>query len=78
MARDTAQDMAQHQARHDHETLGRDASVEHVKQGTRRTPLILAITTIPGLPAYVAEFIGTFGLVFAGCGAIMIDTRAGR
>ena len=26
-----------------------------------------------GLPALVAEAIGTFGLVFAGCGAIMID-----
>jgi MIP family channel proteins len=25
-------------------------------------------------PAYVAEGLGTFGLVFAGCGAIMIDT----
>lgn len=29
---------------------------------------------IPVLPAMVAEGIGTFGLVFTGCGAIMIDT----
>lgn len=28
---------------------------------------------LPLLPAMVAEGIGTFGLVFAGCGAIMID-----
>jgi MIP family channel proteins len=28
------------------------------------------------LAAYVAEGIGTFGIVFAGCGAIMIDTRS--
>ncbi len=27
--------------------------------------------------AYVAEGLGTFGLVFAGCGAIMIDTLSG-
>lgn len=26
------------------------------------------------LPAYIAEGIGVFGLVFAGCGAIMVDT----
>ncbi len=32
---------------------------------------------IPLLPACVAEGIGTFGLVFAGCGAIMIDTLSG-
>ncbi len=31
----------------------------------------------PLLPACVAEFIGTFGLVFAGCGAIMSDTLSG-
>ncbi|GCE15446.1 MIP/aquaporin family protein [Tengunoibacter tsumagoiensis] len=34
-------------------------------------------TVAPGpvhLRAYVAEGLGTFGLVFAGCGAIMIDT----
>lgn len=29
------------------------------------------------LPAIVAEAIGTFGLVFAGCGAIMIDQLSG-
>lgn len=28
-------------------------------------------------PAYMAEGLGTFGLVFAGCGAIMIDTLSG-
>jgi glycerol uptake facilitator-like aquaporin len=27
-----------------------------------------------GLAPYLAEGIGTFGLVFAGCGAIVIDT----
>jgi MIP family channel proteins len=32
---------------------------------------------IPLLPACVAEGIGTFGLVFAGCGAIMIDMLSG-
>jgi MIP family channel proteins len=31
----------------------------------------------PLLPACVAEGIGTFGLVFAGCGAIMIDRLSG-
>jgi MIP family channel proteins len=29
------------------------------------------------VPACVAEFIGTFGLVFAGCGAIMINALSG-
>lgn len=29
------------------------------------------------LPACVAEAVGTFGLVFAGCGAIMVDTLSG-
>ncbi len=32
---------------------------------------------IPLLPACVAEGIGTFGLVFAGCGAIMTNTLSG-
>jgi aquaporin NIP len=31
----------------------------------------------PLLAACVAEFVGTFGLVFAGCGAIMSDTLSG-
>lgn len=31
----------------------------------------------PLFPACVAESIGTFGLVFAGCGAIMVDTISG-
>jgi MIP family channel proteins len=31
----------------------------------------------PLIAACVAEFIGTFGLVFAGCGAIMIDALSG-
>ena len=30
----------------------------------------------PWLPACVAEFLGVFALVFAGCGAIVVDTRA--
>jgi MIP family channel proteins len=33
--------------------------------------------TLPGFPALVAEGIGTFGLVFAGCGAIMINQLSG-
>ena len=33
----------------------------------------IAVRHNPLLPALVAEGIGTFGLVFAGCGAIMID-----
>ena len=31
----------------------------------------------PLLPSCIAEFIGTFGLVFAGCGAIMSDSLSG-
>jgi MIP family channel proteins len=31
----------------------------------------------PLIPACAAEFVGTFGLVFAGCGAIMSDTLSG-
>ena len=31
--------------------------------------------TIPYLRALVAEAIGTFALVFAGCGAIMVDAK---
>ncbi len=31
----------------------------------------------PFLPACLAEFVGTFGLVFAGCGAIMVDRLSG-
>lgn len=38
----------------------------------RKTPAIPS-----GLPALIAEAIGTFGLVFAGCGAIMIDQLSG-
>ena len=34
-------------------------------------------STSPLLPACVAEGIGTFGLVFAGCGAIMVDAISG-
>jgi MIP family channel proteins len=42
----------------------------------QRAAALRAIAGVPGIdgfPAYVAEFIGVFGLVFAGCGAIMID-----
>lgn len=41
---------------------------------TRLSP---ASPLAPLLAACVAEFIGTFGLVFAGCGAIMVDARTG-
>jgi MIP family channel proteins len=44
----------------------------------RALPRLRFPSASPGDPAiwaaYVAEGIGTFGLVFAGCGAIMIDT----
>jgi glycerol uptake facilitator-like aquaporin len=36
-----------------------------------------ALPRMPLLVACVAEAIGTFGLVFAGCGAIMIDQLSG-
>ncbi len=41
-----------------------------------RRSVSLWVTGLPvtWLPACVAEFVGVFGLVFAGCGAIMIDT----
>jgi len=48
-----------------------------------RTPSLrlLSSETRPEQPgtwaAYVAEGLGTFGLVFAGCGAIMIDKLSG-
>jgi len=32
---------------------------------------------VPLVPACIAEFVGTFGLVFAGCGAIMVDHLSG-
>lgn len=38
---------------------------------------VLPQTLPPLLPACVAEAIGTFALVFAGCGAIMIDRLSG-
>lgn len=37
----------------------------------------VAMPLPPLLPACVAEGVGTFGLVFAGCGAIMIDRLSG-
>src|SRR5579872_5779454 len=51
-----------------------------VKQGARRgarsTTVSKAATSSPlgFLAPYLAEGIGTFGLVFAGCGAVVIDT----
>src|SRR5579859_1503222 len=40
-------------------------------------PQPAAAETPPLLVACIAEGIGTFGLVFAGCGAIMVNTLAG-
>ena len=40
--------------------------------GDRPAPLLS-----PFLPAAIAEFVGMFGLVFASCGAIMIDQLSG-
>ncbi len=37
----------------------------------------IALPVLPLLPACVAEAVGTFALVFAGCGAIMIDRLSG-
>jgi aquaporin NIP len=34
--------------------------------------------TLPLVRALVAESIGTFALVFAGCGAIMVDAKTGQ
>lgn len=45
--------------------------------GDARAESGLALQRSPVLPACVAEGIGTFGLVFAGCGAIMIDALSG-
>jgi Major intrinsic protein len=74
--------MAQHNAGHkaeeaeeaeEHEVCR--STAEHVGTAAsvrRDTPA--ASAPLPAwLPACVAEGIGTFGLVFAGCGAIMID-----
>jgi aquaporin NIP len=39
------------------------------------------VTDLPGRPLVrllVAEFVGTFALVFAGCGAIMVDAKTGE
>jgi MIP family channel proteins len=50
--------------------------VERPAPDRTRFPSIRRLS--PGAwPAYVAEGLGTFGLVFAGCGAIMIDTLSG-
>lgn len=52
------------------ETILERAGEAHTRLPDRLLP--------PGAwPAYVAEGLGTFGLVFAGCGAIMIDTLSG-
>jgi len=50
-------------------------SAQTSASGMRTPHAAQAVTPrlIPWLPACVAEGIGTFGLVFAGCGAIMID-----
>jgi MIP family channel proteins len=66
-----ARDKDRHQAQH--ETVGRDATAHPAKADARRTAPLQAIAGFPELPAYVAEFVGVFGVVFAGCGAIMID-----
>lgn len=68
MAHDTAQQRGQDT------TLRRGSAEGGSKAMGQRFASFRVITGSPGLPAaYVAEFVGTFGLVFAGCGAIMID-----
>jgi MIP family channel proteins len=47
---------------------GEQMSVSAVGSSSRQTPIV---------PACVAEGIGTFALVFAGCGAIMINALSG-
>jgi MIP family channel proteins len=53
-------------------------SVRASAAGLRASRAAQAATPQPALiPACVAEFVGTFGLVFAGCGAIMSDALSG-
>jgi MIP family channel proteins len=50
-----------------------ETTIERSRPSRRRFPLLFPV--LPKvLAALVAEGLGTFGLVFAGCGAIMIDT----
>lgn len=62
--------------------IGRRFDPSRQRTGHReRAPIVRGSPSSAGspawFPAYVAECIGTFGLVFAGCGAIMIDALSG-
>lgn len=63
--------MAQRTQREQRVTPPRDGDETNAAASARGR--VGARLSLPWLPACVAEGIGTFGLVFAGCGAIMID-----
>lgn len=55
--------------------------MKDLSHGTTREKVRERLIVIPTHPyqfaPYIAEGIGTFGLVFAGCGAIMINDLSG-
>ena len=52
-------------------------SGRRASRANHKTSQQLLSQASPFVAACVAEFIGTFGLVFAGCGAIMVDKLSG-